>query len=436
MKKIVSLLLALVIILGLTVSACAITGNEYTPGSVYNPFSDIHRKNYMDNHGATSAFDAVMWAYTTGVTSGISSNYFGLNETVTRGQVVTFLWRYMGSPEPAAANNPFADVHSSDYFYKPVLWAVERGICNGTSATMFSPNQTCTYAHLVTFLYRAQGCPEYSRGDASYSFREREFEECTAWFRDAALWAGSKRILAGTTPSYKLNEVTPTTIETECPRQDVVYMLYLFESKVNNDGYFTNISLTHVMDNPAYEIPEVNLAGRENGKDYYISLNAEGTKLLKCISSDPFDSITVDPYAATNFRVVRVGEDDTFYAQDFDVTKPVTACNHPSYSTLVQHYTIQYATNTRTFDYLACSALDIASAQDTPGSWVIGYPLLGNLNQCFDFEAGANGTVYIKTLGGNYVKFVESDNYTGMLLVSSAAEATEFYFMPIAQFGK
>ncbi len=117
------------------------------PKITVNPFDDVKDGEYY--------FNPVLWAVENGVTNGVSKDAFGPKNTCTRGQVVTFLWRAAGSPEPESKNNPFTDVKMTDYFYKAVLWAVENGITNGTSDTTFSPGNTCTRAHVVTFLYRA-----------------------------------------------------------------------------------------------------------------------------------------------------------------------------------------------------------------------------------------------------------------------------------------
>ncbi|MBR2831456.1 MAG: S-layer homology domain-containing protein [Oscillospiraceae bacterium] len=119
------------------------------PKKAGNPFTDVKSGEYY--------YKPVLWAVEKGVTNGLSASTFGPGNTCTRGQVVTFLWRAAGSPEPRSKTNPFADVKTTDYFYKAVLWAVENGITNGTSDTTFSPGNTCTRAHVVTFLYRAMG---------------------------------------------------------------------------------------------------------------------------------------------------------------------------------------------------------------------------------------------------------------------------------------
>ena len=100
-------------------------------------------------------YEAVLWAVENRITEGTSRTTFSPNATCTRGQIVTFLWRAKQSHTPKTKNNPFQDVQTRDYFYKAVLWAVENGITQGTSKTKFSPNDTCTRGQIVTFLYRA-----------------------------------------------------------------------------------------------------------------------------------------------------------------------------------------------------------------------------------------------------------------------------------------
>lgn len=115
------------------------------------PFGDVSFRNYY--------YDAVKWAVEHGITSGTSSYAFSPDAACTRAQTVTFLWRAAGSPKASMQNNPFTDVHANDYFYDAVLWAVENGITNGTSKTTFSPDDTVTRAQVVTFLWRVEGQP-------------------------------------------------------------------------------------------------------------------------------------------------------------------------------------------------------------------------------------------------------------------------------------
>ena len=122
------------------------------PTNLYNPFKDVRQGAFY--------YEAVLWAVENGITTGTSATTFSPNSYCTRKQIVTFLWRANGSPEPTSSANPFTDVKATDYFYDAVLWAVEKGITTGTSATTFAPNATCSRGQCVTFLWRAQGKPE------------------------------------------------------------------------------------------------------------------------------------------------------------------------------------------------------------------------------------------------------------------------------------
>ena len=99
-------------------------------------------------------YEPVMWAVEQGITTGTTAETFSPNASCTRSQVVTFLWRAAGCPEPKGTENPFKDVDPEAYYYDAVLWAVAQGITTGTSADKFSPNNTCTRGQIVTFLYR------------------------------------------------------------------------------------------------------------------------------------------------------------------------------------------------------------------------------------------------------------------------------------------
>ena len=118
------------------------------PTKTDNPFNDVKPDAYY--------YKAVLWAVEKGITTGTSATTFRPDQTCTRGQIVTFLWRNSEQPEPTKTDNPFTDVPASQYYYKAVLWAVEKGITKGTSADKFSPDSTCTRAQIVTFLYRTE----------------------------------------------------------------------------------------------------------------------------------------------------------------------------------------------------------------------------------------------------------------------------------------
>jgi len=118
---------------------------------VVNPFIDVTNGDYFH--------DAVLWAVEKGITSGTTSNLFSPNMVCTRAQTVTLLWKAMGSPEPASTDCIFTDVAKDAYYYKAVLWAVENGIAAGTSSTTFSPDSSVSRAQAVTFMWRAEGKP-------------------------------------------------------------------------------------------------------------------------------------------------------------------------------------------------------------------------------------------------------------------------------------
>lgn len=115
-------------------------------------FTDVPESAYF--------YEPVLWAVENGVTSGTSATKFSPYEGCTRGQVVTFLWRAAGCPEPESSYNPFSDVPSNAYYHDAVLWAAEESITTGTSRTRFEPNATVTRAQTVTFLWRWAGSPE------------------------------------------------------------------------------------------------------------------------------------------------------------------------------------------------------------------------------------------------------------------------------------
>ena len=108
----------------------------------------------MDVKSGAYYYKAVLWSVEKGITKGTDTTHFSPDETCTRGQIVTFLWRSEKEPKPTGTGNPFADVNTSDYFFNAVLWAVSKGITKGTDATHFSPSDTCTRGQVVTFLYR------------------------------------------------------------------------------------------------------------------------------------------------------------------------------------------------------------------------------------------------------------------------------------------
>lgn len=144
-------------------------------------FADVSAEEYY--------YEAVKWASENGVTGGIGENLFGANLPCTRAQIVTFLWRAAGSPEPKGMSG-FVDVSADAYYAKAVAWAVERGIVSGTSATTFSPDAVCTRAQSVAFLYRAFG--EKVNKAAGFSDVSAD-----AYYADAVAWAVENGVASG-----------------------------------------------------------------------------------------------------------------------------------------------------------------------------------------------------------------------------------------------
>ena len=177
-----------------------------TPTPAENPFTDIRESAYY--------YDPVLWAVANNVTNGTSDSTFSPDEGCTRAQVVTFLWRAAGKPDPASSESPFSDVKEGAYYYNAVLWAVETGITNGTSDTTFSPDETCTRAQIVTFLWRYEEQP--APAGTSNPFAD---VKPSAYFGSAVLWAVEKGITNGT---------SATTFDPEdtCTRAQVVTFLY------------------------------------------------------------------------------------------------------------------------------------------------------------------------------------------------------------------
>lgn len=164
-----------------TVRASFTRVQEETPAG---SFSDVSAGAYY--------YDAVQWAVGKGITGGTAASRFSPDAPCTRAQIVTFLWRAVGSPAPSSRENPFKDVASGAYYYDAVLWAVERGITGGTSAEAFSPEAVVTRGQTAAFLHRAAGSPEAS---GSVSFADVASD---AYYAGAVRWAAEKGITGGT----------------------------------------------------------------------------------------------------------------------------------------------------------------------------------------------------------------------------------------------
>lgn len=173
-------------------------------------FVDVPEGSYYE--------EAVDWAVEKGITTGTGNNYFTPDGICTRAQAVTFLWRVAGSPTPKTEAMVFEDVLDGSYYYEAVLWAVENGITVGTSATTFSPELTCSRAHIVTFLWRAANSPSVKTANPFTDVA------ADAYYIDAVLWAVKHKITVGTT----LSTFSP---DEGCTRAQIVTFLYRAHSK-------------------------------------------------------------------------------------------------------------------------------------------------------------------------------------------------------------
>ena len=173
-----------------------------------NPFEDVWESKYY--------YLPVLWAYyhDPQITSGTDSTHFSPNRTCTREQIVTFLWKACGAPEPVGSECPFADVSSTKYFYKAVLWAVENGITSGVSPDSFGVGLSCTRAQVVTFLWIVAGGLEPE-------ITENPFSDVQSgkYYYDAVLWAYEKGITAGVSESE-------FGVRSTCTRGQIVTFLY------------------------------------------------------------------------------------------------------------------------------------------------------------------------------------------------------------------
>ncbi|MBP5655764.1 MAG: S-layer homology domain-containing protein [Clostridiales bacterium] len=170
-------------------------------------------------------YDPTYYLSSLGVVKGYDKGTkFKPNNDCTRAQMVTFLWRLKGSPAPKASSTEFKDIKKSDYYYKAVLWAVENGITTGMSKTKFGPSGVCTRAQTVTFLWRMAGKP--SVGNAKNKFSDVKQGD---YFYDAVIWASSQKIVAG----YSDGTFKPSG---KCARRQMVTFLYKYDKYINNKG--------------------------------------------------------------------------------------------------------------------------------------------------------------------------------------------------------
>ncbi|MCR4962464.1 MAG: S-layer homology domain-containing protein [Firmicutes bacterium] len=180
-----------------------------TPGNTDGmAFADVDKNAYY--------YPALQWAVSKGITQGTSATAFSPNAGCSRAQMVTFLWRASGSPQAQSAACSFTDVDKNAYYYPALLWAVEKGVTAGTSATAFSPNAGCSRAQMVTFLWRSAGSPQAQNTACSFTDVNK-----SAYYYPALLWAVEKGVTAGTS-------ATAFSPNAGCSRAQMVTFLYRY----------------------------------------------------------------------------------------------------------------------------------------------------------------------------------------------------------------
>lgn len=176
--------------------------------TMLNYFVDVFASDYY--------YDAVLWAVENGITNGTSATTFSPANPCTRAQMATFLWRAAGSPEPVGASNPFVDVAADAYYAKAVQWAYEQGITGGTSATTFSPDDTCTRGQMATFLWRDAGSPAMSADRVPFVDVSAD-----VYYATAVEWAYEEGVTSGTS-------ATTFSPNDPCTRAQMVTFLYRY----------------------------------------------------------------------------------------------------------------------------------------------------------------------------------------------------------------
>ena len=198
---------------GLEERLCSVCGEKETRSisNIENPFVDVQEGPY------SYYYDAVMWAVARGITTGTDKEHFSPGGSCTRAQVVTFIWRTLGEPEPDSMVSPFDDVKNrGDYYYKAVLWAAEKGIIKGVDETHFNPLGVVTRGQFATMLLRLEGEPGHSS--------ENPFKDVSGgYYYDAVLWAYEKNIAGGVGDGLFAPELT-------CDRGQTVTFLYRYYS--------------------------------------------------------------------------------------------------------------------------------------------------------------------------------------------------------------
>ncbi|MBE6685904.1 MAG: S-layer homology domain-containing protein [Ruminococcaceae bacterium] len=260
-------------------------------GAVF-PFVDVAPDAYYAS--------AVEWAVEKGITSGTSATTFSPKMVCTRSQAVQFLWNAAGNPEPTTTNNLFKDVKSNAWYYKAVLWAVENGITNGTSATTFAPDMKCSRSQIVTLLWRTMGSPEIT---ADNPFSD---VPSNAYYLKPVLWAVEKGITSGTGGS----KFSPLM---SCSRSQIVTFLYrCFKEE-------TPLPHEHSFGEWEIETPA--------------TCNAEGKEIRKCSGCDETESRAIPKVTEHSYGEWSVTTPADCYNEGVE-TRKCTTCDETETKTI------------------------------------------------------------------------------------------------------
>ena len=275
-----------------------------------NPFIDVNETQFF--------YDPVLWAVENGITSGITVDAFGPFVVCNRAQVVTFLWRYAGCPEPTAAENPFIDVQAGSFYEKAVLWAVENGITNGVSANEFGPGLACNRAQVVTFLWRLMKQP--TPATSEHPFTD---VDAGSFYEQPVLWALENGITTGAT-------ATTFNPNGECLRAQVVTFLYrTAQLPPPPESYDLHWNINGFTDTPSeYGTITLSHTNAQAGETVTaIVIPAEGYQLdwAKCYYNTPVTQIS-----DTEFTFVMPDHEEIFCVNFSEIPEEPTEPEEPT----------------------------------------------------------------------------------------------------------
>ena len=288
-------------------------------------FKSVAAGSFIDVSDYAYYAGPVAWALESGITTGTAPFFFSPDSTCTRAQIVTFLWRAAGSPEPTSNVNPFTDVAEGQYYYKAVLWAVGQGITNGTSADRFSPNSGCTRGQVVTFLWRALGRP--APASAGNPFADVDLNE---YYGQAVLWAVENGVTKGTSA----NRFSPNST---CTRAQIVTFLYrtYVEPAEPGSGNLVGVAM------PTRDLQRWN----QDGNFMRMELETAGYDVdLQFASNDPWIQISqIENMIANGARVLIIAAIDgdamgTVLEQAREAGCTVIAYDRPIFHRAINYY--------------------------------------------------------------------------------------------------